>query len=158
MKLFFAGRYGVFILPTPSVRGSPWSAIMVPTIVDEYMSRSYSSSSHVTCITPIHDIVRCASPMSLSGDTWESGVDWICDQGHLAESLKMMLLCRHCREACFSRAHSSQPHSIFLILEGQVLSDATVDSQYAIKRDFRLIASGDKCYPSTPRPKRMVSA
>jgi len=38
-----------------SVRGSLLTAIMVLALVNEYMSRSYSWSSHVICITPILD-------------------------------------------------------------------------------------------------------
>ena len=36
-----------------SVRGFPLTAIMVLALVDEYISRSYSRSSHLICITPI---------------------------------------------------------------------------------------------------------
>jgi hypothetical protein len=66
----------------------------------------------------------------------------------------MMQSCRHRGKACFSRAHDFQPHSLYWILAG-LLSNTTVDSQYAIKRDHHLIASGDKSSWCTPRPKRL---
>ena len=40
------------------VMGSPLPATMVLAIVDEYMSQSFSWSSHVMCIIPIHDVAR----------------------------------------------------------------------------------------------------
>jgi len=99
-----------------------------------------------------------ASPRTFSGVILESRVDWISDHEHLADSLKMMQLCRHRRKACFSRAHSFQPHSLFLLLTGYVLWDTTVDSQYASTRDIRLIASGNRSHWGTPWPKRTVAA
>jgi hypothetical protein len=84
------------------------------------MSRSYSRYSHVICITPIHDAQIVTSLMSLSGDTYESRVYWISDQGHLADSFKMMQSCRYYRKACFSCAHDFQLHSPILILAGDL--------------------------------------
>jgi hypothetical protein len=84
------------------------------------MSRSYSQYSHVTCITPIQDTQIVTSLMSLSGVTYDSCVDWIRDQGHLADSFKMMQSCRHYRKACFSCAYDFQPHSLILILAGDL--------------------------------------
>jgi hypothetical protein len=55
-----------------------------------------------------------------------------------------MKLCRHSGVACFRRAHSFQPHLLYRILGGLLLSNTTVDSQYAITRDLQGIASGDK--------------
>jgi len=45
----------------------------------------------------------------------------------------MMQSCCHCGETCFSRAHDFQPHSLFLILAGLVLSDTTGDSQMQVR-------------------------
>jgi hypothetical protein len=70
----------------------------------------------------------------------------------------MMQLCRHSGIACYSRTHSIQPHSLFLMLVGLVLSDTTVDSQYASTRDLRLIATGDESHLITSRRQRIVSA
>jgi len=39
------------------VRGSPITAIMVLTIRDEYISRSYSRSSPMICLTPTLAVV-----------------------------------------------------------------------------------------------------
>jgi len=101
---------------------------------------------------------KWASPRTFSGVTEESRVDWISDQEHLADWLKMMQLCRHRGKACVSRVHSFQQYSLYVILAGHVLWDTTVDSQYASMRDPRLIGSGDRSHQGTPRPKRTVSA
>jgi len=60
----------------------------------------------------------------------------------------MMQSCCHCGETCFSRAHDFQPHSLFLILAGLVLSDRTVDSQMRV-RGIRILS---------PRAMRVTGA
>jgi len=120
------------------------------------MSRSYSRSSYVICITPIHDIVKQASGMSFSGDTYESRVDRI--SYCLAQSLNTMQLCAIGGKIFISRVHSFQPHSLSQKMAGFAHIDTVVDTQYASKRDCRHIASGDRSHQHTTRPKRLVLA
>jgi hypothetical protein len=75
----------------------------------------------------------------------------------------MMQSCCHCGKACFSRADDFRPHSLYLKLAGLILSDTTVESQYASKRDPRPIVSGDRVIGVLPgqrersRPKHDVT-
>ena len=49
------------------VRGSPRTAIMILALVKEYMSWSYSRSSHMICITPIREYASLPVLCSVAG-------------------------------------------------------------------------------------------
>jgi len=108
---------------------------------------------------------KLASPKSFSGDTEKSHVNWISKVHGLAESLEIMQLCCLSEEACFSRAHGSQPHSLFLKPAGHGCRDwrwlrhrHSSRNSNASPWDSWLIISGDKNSQGTPQPKRVVSA